>query len=152
MLLDIAGIIDGMMARLLGDAKTQVNLGLISLEEDPIKSFSDFKWNSSNSEDNLYELSSILASKQFDETGEDDAPKKDLLAEMSRLVNRRLLLRQMIFCRHEFDGMPKELLRAYSESADKGWKDRINEIAGLLILSMSQQITDNERLAKLFGE
>lgn len=148
--LNIAEAIDRMVAEIPGNAKLQIKLGLISLEEEPFEKFHEIMWDISGYKDSLYELASFVANLELSQTGGDDAGKKNLLAEMTSLVSRRLLLRQMVSKKYKIEGIPNDLFKAYAESAEEGWVVRINEIAHCLCLIEGKRMAESEKLAKLF--
>lgn len=149
-ILNISAILDRLVSELPSNKELQSKLGLISSEEEPFAELGEIVWNCSDRRDKVCNEAVTLANQMLAATGDDDFTAKELLEEIITLANRRLMLRQVVLKKCGIDTIPHDLLRAYAESAENGWSDRVDEIIHRLSLIESRRHNESEKLAKLF--
>jgi hypothetical protein len=150
-MLNVAVTIDKMVAEIPGNRELQIDLGIITSEDDPFEEFQQINWNHSDRRDGLYDLASLVADNDLSRTGNDDSQKKALLTEMIVIVSRRLVLRQIISKKYVVNDIPHDQLAIYARVAEDGWVTRLNELANSLKIIEDRREVENGKLAKLFG-
>lgn len=151
-MIDISGILDDILRNLPGNNKLQESLGLIGQEDEPFNSIQDIAWSNSTIQDVCYELASMIVNQEISEANEEDIRANLLYREITSIINRRMLLKQIISSRYAVAGIPCELFSIYGASADEGWGNRLKEILTELKKLDSTISMEDKKLSKLFGD